>query len=133
MPVAFVYETQPGQPLTHAGLTYYAVSKGFHGLYSAHFEAAMEAPAQGPEDWRGADHLTIFPDLTDSNHEWHQQLDAARKGTSSGWNDVAWNPRVPGVITVAYQLTAVANGCVAIEAVDLAKHAARIIGGVPRA
>jgi len=128
VPVAIVASQERGASVGDAGLTYYAVSKGFASMYGAVFRVATGERESSPMAWRDRAHVEIFPDLKDPDHEWAIQLLEALTGDSSGWVDVAWNPESSEVITVAYQLTCIAPGWAGIEAVDLAGHATRILG-----
>lgn len=133
VPVAIVVATTGADSAGDAGLVYYAVSEGFQRLYGGMFTESQGRAPTSPSEWRGLSHTEIFPVLQDPEHEWAIQLLGALNGTSTGWVDVAWDASAERTITVAYQLTAIHPGWVGVEAVDLAGHAARILGGVDNA
>lgn len=127
VPIAVVMATSKGHSAGDSDLEYYAVSAGFSKLYAAMYTTLKGRPGS-PLDWRGLRHAEVFPVIADPDHEWAVQLMGALTGESSGWIDVAWDASDEGMITVAYQLTAVVDGWAALEAVDIAGHAARILG-----
>lgn len=130
VPVAIVHASKSAETLVGAELVYYAVSLGFHWLYGPMFETLMGFEASGPVEWRGVGHTDVFPTLRDPDHEWSGQLAGALAGVCSGWNDTAWNAEEK-MVTVAYHLTPIAPGWAAVEAVNLEKHAKRILAGLP--